>query len=364
MSPASRSSAEARPGTRENTRESVREYYGKILQHKNQLKTSACCPTDAFPGWQKKILAEIDDEILEKFYGCGSPIPPAIEGCTVLDVGCGTGRDAYMASKLVGPKGHVIGVDMTEEQLAVAQRHVESQAKRFGYSESNVTFRHGYIEDLAAAGIEDESIDVVISNCVLNLSPDKRTAFSEIFRVLKRGGELYFADVFTSRRVSEELREDPELYGECLSGALYIEDFRRLLRDLGCLDYRVVSQSPIRLEDEEIAAKVGMIDFYSMTIRAFKLDTLEDICEDYGQIATYRGTIENYPHSYALDDHHEFITGKPMLVCGNTASMLAETRLERHFRVVGDRRTHFGEFACAPGSVKREEASGSGGACC
>lgn len=95
MSPASRSNAEARPGTRENTRESVREYYGKILQHKNQLKTFACCPTDAFPGWQKKILAEIDDEILEKFYGCGSPIPPAIEGCTVLDVGCGTGRDAW-----------------------------------------------------------------------------------------------------------------------------------------------------------------------------------------------------------------------------------------------------------------------------
>jgi SAM-dependent methyltransferase len=351
------------PGAR-RTLEDVRAYYGRILQSKRDLRTSACCTTDGLPRWQRDILARVDGEVLEKFYGCGSPIPPLLEGCTVLDLGCGSGRDAFVVSKLVGPSGRVIGVDMTEEQLAVARRHVETQAKEYGFEEPNVSFVHGYIEDLAAAGIADASVDVVVSNCVLNLSPDKRAAFAEVFRVLKPGGELYFSDVFAGRRVPEELRDDPVLYGECLAGALYTEDFRRLMCDLGVLDHRVVASRRIEIEDEELRARVGMVDFHSMTVRAFKLDSLEDICEDYGQVATYRGSIEHYPHSFALDDHHEFINGKPVLVCGNTAAMLSETRYQRHFRVVGDRRTHFGPFACAPASEKHAADAGDGGACC
>ncbi len=328
--------------------EVVQEYYGKEIQSTRDLKTSACCTTEDFPLAHRKILSEIDEEILDKFYGCGSPIPPALEGKTVLDLGCGTGRDVYLAAKLVGENGYVIGVDMTEEQLSIARKHIDNQMKRFGFSKPNVDFRKGYIEDLHSVGIEDNSVEVVISNCVINLSPDKEKVFSEIFRVLKPGGELYFSDVFSGRRIPPHLKDDPVLYGECLSGALYIEDFRRMLHSLGIADYRVVTSRKMSIDDPEIDAKIGMIDFYSMTIRAFKLDTLEDICEDYGQIAIYNGSIPDAPHQFVLDDHHTFITGKPLLVCGNTASMLQETRFSEYFTIIGDRTTHFGPFDCKP----------------
>jgi arsenite methyltransferase len=339
----------------------VKEYYGKILTGTKDLQTSACCSTESFPLSHRVILAEIDEEILDKFYGCGSPIPPAIEGCTVLDLGCGSGRDVYLASKLVGPDGHVIGVDMTDEQLAVARRHIDSQTARFGFSKPNVDFRQGYIEDLVGCGIPDNSIDLVISNCVINLSPDKERVFSEIFRVLKPGGELYFSDVFTDRRMPEALKRDPVLYGECLGGALYIEDFRRMLRKLGCQDYRIMSSRSISLDNPAIAAKAGMITFSSITVRAFKLECLEDICEDFGQVAIYNGTIPGSEHSFVLDDHHTFYTGKPMLVCGNTTAMLQETRFGKHFTVIGNRSVHYGAFPCGPAPVTDP---GVGGSCC
>ncbi|MFT5127016.1 MAG: arsenite methyltransferase [Rhodothermales bacterium] len=330
----------------ESTRESVSEYYGKTLSTNSDLKTSACCNVDSIPARHREILSKIEDEVLIKFYGCGSPLPDALENCTVLDLGCGTGRDAYLAAALAGKNGRIIGIDMTDEQLDVARRHAVSQTRKFGLTEANVDFRKGIIEDLEAAGIPDNSIDVVISNCVINLSPNKHKVFSEIFRVLKPGGELYFSDVYSDRRIPENLRQDPVLYGECLSGALYIEDFRRILREFGCLDYRVVSQTEIEMTDPEVEAAVGLIRFYSITVRAFKLDSVEDVCEDYGQVATYNGTLPDWPNFFDLDDHHCFETGKPMLVCGNTAAMLSETRYARHFEVVGDREQHFGVFEC------------------
>lgn len=349
----------------DGSREQVKEYYGRTLQSNRDLKTNACCTAgDAMPAYLRPILKQIDPEIIAKFYGCGSPIPPLLSGRTVLDLGCGTGRDVYLVSKLVGPKGRVIGVDMTESQLEVAQRHVESQAQRFELPRPNTEFHHGYIEDLSALGIADNSIDVVISNCVLNLSPDKRRVFAEIFRVLKPGGELYFSDVFAGRRVPAELVRDPLMRGECLGGALYVEDFRRLLRDLGCPDYRVVSRRPIVLDDTVVQAKAGMIDFYSMTVRAFKLDSLEDLCEDYGQAAVYRGTICEQPHAFTLDNHHTFTSGKPMLVCGNTAAMLSETRYAAVFESIGDRTTHYGPFDCGPGAAAASDTAQSSGVCC
>lgn len=347
---------------KQDTLATVKEYYGKILTGSHDLQTSACCSTESFPLSHRAILAEIDSEILDKFYGCGSPIPPAIEGCTVLDLGCGTGRDVYLASKLVGPHGFVIGVDMTDEQLAVARKHVDSQTRRFGFSKPNVEFKQGYIEDLAGCGIADNSVDLVISNCVINLSPDKERVFSEIFRVLKPGGELYFSDVFADRRLPDTLKNDPLLYGECLGGALYIEDFRRMLRSLGCMDYRTVSKRTISLDNPEIAAKIGHATFSSITVRAFKLACLEDICEDFGQVAYYNGTISDCPHSFVLDDHHTFFTGKPMLVCGNSTAMVQETRFGKHFTIRGDRSVHFGAFPCGPASAAADPCAGGG--CC
>lgn len=321
--------------------QSVRDYYGKVLASSADLKTTACCTDVAPPPHIAAALAEVHDEVMERFYGCGSPIPPALEGATVLDLGSGSGRDVYVLSQLVGPTGRVIGVDMTEEQLAVARRHQDWHAERFGHA--NTDFRHGYIEDLAGAGIPDASVDVVVSNCVVNLSPDKPRVLSEIFRVLKPGGELYFSDIFSDRRLPASLLDDPVLVGECLAGALYTEDFRRALERVGCPDARTLAASPVTISDPDIEVKIGFATFTSRTIRAFKLP-LEDRCEDYGQVAVYHGTIAEHPHAFDLDDHHRLHTGKPALVCGNTADMLAATRYAAHFTVTGDKSQHFGLF--------------------
>ena len=127
----------------------VQAYYGEVLQSKADLQTTACCPTEAMPVSLRSKVALIADEILDRFYGCGSPLPNALEGCTVLDLGCGTGRDVYLASQLVGPTGRVIGVDMTEAQLQVARNYQEDHRERFGHAESNVEFHHGYMEGQA-----------------------------------------------------------------------------------------------------------------------------------------------------------------------------------------------------------------------
>lgn len=340
--------------------EDVKKYYGETLKSSDDLKTSACCPADAVPDYLKPIVSQIHPEVQQKFYGCGSPIPAVLDGCTVLDLGCGTGRDTFVISSLVGAHGRVIGVDMTGEQLEVARAHADYHRQQFGFPRSNVEFHEGYIEDLDTLGIEDNSVDVVVSNCVLNLSADKARVFKEIFRVLKPGGELYFSDVFASRRIPEELQQDPVIRGECLGGALYTEDFRRLLLDLGINDYRIISQTELTIEDKDIARRLDTIDFYSMTIRAFNIP-LEDRCEDYGQVAWYLGGISESPQSFVLDDHHEFILNKPMLVCSNTARMLARSRFSSHFKIQGDESTHFGLFDCA--SPVTTDPQPAGGCC-
>lgn len=330
--------------TPDEIRSDVREYYGKELTSKDDLKTNACCCSGNIPGYVKETLPLIDDEVMDRFYGCGSPIPPLLEGKTVLDLGCGTGRDVFVVSRLVGENGRVIGVDMTPEQLDVARRHVESQTARFGYSKPNVEFLEGYIEDLGALGIEDGTVDVVISNCVINLSPDKEKVFSEIRRVLKTGGELLFSDVFADRRIPEEIRNDPVMHGECLGGAMYVEDFRRMMRKAGFEDFRYTSVSKISVGDESIKAKLGDVEFTSRTVRAFKLDDLEDACEDYGQSAVYDGSIPGFPESFDIDNNHRFVKGEPVRICGNTASMVSETRYASAFKVDRGRDTHLGRF--------------------
>jgi SAM-dependent methyltransferase len=341
--------------------ESVRYYYGQVLQSGSDLKTGACCSIDAMPTHLRALIAGLHPEVVERFYGCGSPLPPALYDCTVLDLGCGSGRDCYLLSKLVGEEGRVIGVDMTPQQLETAARHRDWHAERFGYRRSNVEFLHGHIENLAAVGIADDSIDVVVSNCVINLSPEKPRVLAEIFRVLKPGGELYFSDVFADRRIPAPLRADPVLLGECLGGALYWEDFRRILHALGCPDVRAVKQNAFGLDDPEVEAKIGMVKFRSVTVRAFKLP-LEDRCEDYGQVARYLGTLPEHPHAFDLDDHHHFETGRPLRVCGNTADMLAASRYAPHFEVWGNKAMHFGLFDCTSGP--QGESVAAGGSCC
>jgi SAM-dependent methyltransferase len=166
----------------------VRDYYGKQLRASSDLKTTACCDTESVPQWLAGPLANIHPDVQARYYGCGLVCPPLLQACRVLDLGCGAGRDVYLLAQLVGPEGEVVGVDMTEEQLALAERLRAWHAQRFGYA--NVRFLHGLTERLDALGLEANSFDVVVSNCVLNLSPDKEAVLSAVWQLLKPGGEL------------------------------------------------------------------------------------------------------------------------------------------------------------------------------
>lgn len=321
-------------GTSEQIYEQVKEYYGQILNSSDDLKTNAaCCTTEAPPKYVSEVMPFIASEVIEKFYGCGSPIPPALEGITALDLGCGSGRDVYALSKLVGEQGCVIGVDMTSEQLVVAQKYQEAQARQFGYQESNIEFKTGYIENLTALGIEDASIDLVVSNCVINLSPFKEQVFSEIYRVLKPGGELYFSDVFADRRLPEELKNDPVVRGECLGGALYWEDFRRLMQQTGWKDFVTCTTNDIHVDDFSLQTKLGFVSFSSRTIRAIKAANLEDKEENYGQQATYNGGMAEMPRYFDFSDECRFIKNKPQVVSGNIATMLEQSRYGDYFEI-------------------------------
>lgn len=342
--------------------DSVKDYYGKILKSNEDLQSNACCTADQMPKAHRDILAKIAPEVNDTYYGCGLPIPPALNGITILDLGSGSGRDAFLLSALVGETGHVIGIDMTEEQLAIANKYRHTQAEAFDFTTPNTEFRHGYIEDLKAAGIADNSIDVVVSNCVINLSPDKERVFKEIFRVLKPGGEMYISDVFADRRVPESLQKDPVLFGECISGALYIEDFRRLCAQSGCADYRVVSTRPLIINNPELKEKMGDIQLNSITVRAFKLP-LEDICEDYGQSAVFKGGLEECAAAFVLDEHYTFKKGEAVSVCGNTADMLAATRYTDYFAITGDKSVHYGMFA-SNSTTSNTSHSTASSACC
>lgn len=321
----------------------VQDYYGRQLHHSDDLKTTACCDISQMPAWLKPLLARIHPEVLSRYYGCGLVCPPLLEGCRILDLGCGSGRDVYALAQLVGATGSVLGVDMTEEQLAVARKHQTFHEQQFGYA--NVHFMHGYIERLSELGLAANSFDVIVSNCVVNLSPDKDSVLQGVFNLLKPGGEFYFSDVYADRRVPNAVRNDPVLYGECLGGALYWNDFLRLAQRHGFADPRLISDRPLSITDPALATRIGNLQFFSADYRLFKLDALESACEDYGQAVIYRGTIPTHPDYFDLDAHHHIETGRVFPVCGNTWHMLKGTRFSAHFDFIGDFSRHYGLFA-------------------
>jgi SAM-dependent methyltransferase len=323
----------------------VKDYYGKTLKSSSDLKTEACCTPDDMPGYVKQLLSNIHDEVLAKYYGCGLVTPLALDGARILDLGSGSGRDVYALAQLVGPRGEVVGVDMTEEQIAVARAHVGWHQKKFGLKKSNVRFLDGYIERLGDLDLKPGSFDIIVSNCVINLSPDKLAVLKGAYDLLKPGGEMYFADVYADRRLSDELRKDPVLLGECLGGALYWNDFHWLAKKAGFLDPRLVSDRPLGVTDETLAAKLGPARFFSATYRLFKLPDLEPMCEDYGQAVIYKGGVPHAQDVFVLDKHHVIERGKVFPVCGNTWKMLADTRFAPHFEFVGDFSRHYGIFA-------------------
>jgi len=346
--------------------QSVQTYYGETLQCTADLQTNACCTPDDMPGWLKAVLGNIHDEVLTRYYGCGLIAPLALEGARVLDLGCGAGRDVYALSQLVGPEGSVVGVDMTEAQLDVAEAHRDWHAEAFGHPASNVAFHRGFIERLDELPLEPGSFDIIVSNCVVNLATDKQAVLDGAYRLLKPGGEFYFSDVYADRRVPQAMAEDEVLYGECLSGALYWNDFLTFAKRAGFTDPRRVTARPLTIENPALEARVAPLSFLSATYRLFKLDGLESDCEDYGQAVIYKGTISNAPHAFALDDHHEIPAGKVFPVCGNTWRMLAETRFAPHFEFIGDFSTHHGIFEGCGGQSPFNGLSAvpAGASCC
>lgn len=350
-------------------KDSVKQYYGQILQHSNDLQTNACCTDTDMPVSLRKLLGNIHEEVLARYYGCGLVCPQLLEGMRILDLGSGSGRDCYALAQMVGESGYVLGVDMTEEQLAVANRHIDWHRERFGYAQSNVEFRKGYIEHLDELELKEGSFDIIISNCVINLSPDKEAVLKEAHRLLKPGGELYFSDVYADRRVPAHLISDPVLYGECLSGALYWNDFLNLAKLTGFADPRLVEDRPIAIDNSEIEAKIGHIKFYSATYRLFKLEGLEPACEDYGQAVIYKGGIPESEYEFVLDGHHVIEKGRIFPVCDNTYRMLNETRFRAYFEFYGNWDNHFGIFDDCGSSIPFAEdgvteSKSGGGSCC
>lgn len=362
----------------DETRANVKEYYGTELQSSTDLKTNACCTGGAPPKYIQHCINNIHESTIAKYYGCGLCMPQYdMTGCAVIDLGCGAGRDVYIASQLVGATGRVVGVDMTTEQLDAAKAQKSWHADKFGFD--NTEFHLGYLESLSdIKSLEKGSFDVIISNCVINLCTDKPAVLKACYDLLKPGGEMYFSDVYANQRVPTGLQKDSTLWGECLSGALYWNDFQNMAKRAGFLDPRLVEDAPITIQNAAVRdtitrAGMGSLEFYSATYRLFKIDELEPACEDYGQAVIYKGTIPRAESKFKLDKGHVFEVGKVHPVCGNTWFMLEKNpQLSSHFEFIGDFSRHYGIFPGCGGSSglpydKSSSASsegGKGGGCC
>src|SRR5438128_9120571 len=311
-----------------------------------------CCPVD----YKSKYLKVIPQEVIERDYGCGDPSRYLREGETVLDLGSGTGKICFIAAQIVGRNGKVIGVDMTDEMLEVARRNSPIVTERIGYA--NVEFRKGRIQDLAldlelldrqlqqnpitnAASflaadelaeelrvkhplIASDSVDVIVSNCVLNLvePKSKRQLFDEIFRVLKKGGRAVISDIVSDEEVPEEMQQDPELWSGCICGAFTEEGLLAAFERAGFYGIQILKR------DTDPWRTVQGIEFRSVTIEAFKGKQGE--CFERNQAVIYRG-----PFKEVLDDdNHRMERGKRYAVCDKTYTLYKKAPYREFFEFV------------------------------
>ena len=222
-------------------KEFVKKSYAKVAT----LECSCCSDssqllsgieTAALAGYSHEELKDLPAQVKQMFAGCGNPVALSElkVGETVLDIGSGGGLDAFLAAKKVGTTGRVVGIDFTREMIRKAMRNAK------GLGLKNVEFRFGDAEDMP---VETSSVDVVISNCVINLAPDKDKVFKETYRVLKLGGRMIISDIVTEEELPEEIRRDPRYWAGCVSGALEIEDYLRKIRKAGFRHVKVLSRA-------------------------------------------------------------------------------------------------------------------------
>lgn len=329
--------------------EAVRSRYSEAARVR---EASLCCPTR----YDKRFLAAIPDAVIERDYGCGDPSRHLREGETVLDLGSGTGKICFIASQVVGPRGRVIGVDMNDEMLALARDSAPEVARRIGHG--NVSFRKGRIQDLAldhdaldrqlrldpvrsAADlprleaemarlrrekplVANDSVDVVVSNCVLNLvkPEDKRALFAEIFRVLRRGGRAVISDIVSDEDVPMELQRDPELWSGCISGALREDRFLEAFEEAGFYGVTLAQRG------EQPWQTVDGIEFRSVTVVAYK--GKEGPCLDGRHAVLYRGPFREVSD----DDGHTLRRGVPTAVCEKTFRIYSQEPYRSHVDLI------------------------------
>lgn len=309
--------------------DSVKDYYGKRLKTADDLQTQACVTVGKVVTKPvREAVAAVHDEVASKYYGCGLVIPEKLEGMNILDLGSGSGRDCFALSKLVGPKGHVTGIDMTDEQIAVSRKYIDYHTEKFGYKEPNTDFVQGYIEKLREAGLKENYYDIIISNCVINLSPDKRAVLKEAYSVMKEGGEFYFSDIYADRELDDSVRKDEILWGECISGALYWKELFTLAAEIGFSRPFLVSAAPVPIDREDFKKILGEARFVSVTYRLFKLPPgakMEPL-----QVM-YNGEITGYEKEFKFDHQHVFKKDDVIMVTGPVAASLKCSRFSDEF---------------------------------
>lgn len=293
-------------------RKVVREFYGNAAQAPQE---ALCCPVQPNP----EDLTHIPASVVERFYGCGSPVGVAgiKSGETTLDLGSGAGIDVFIAAKRVGPTGKAIGVDMTSQMLVVAREAQKEVASALGYDV--VEFHEGYLEQVP---VGSKTIDLVTSNCVINLSPDKPRVFAEMWRVLKDHGRIVVADIVADQEVPPHQRQDPRLWGECISGSLTEEEFLAALERAGFYGLQVLKKT--------FWKEVEGFRFFSVTVRGFKFEKTAG-CVYAGQTATYLGPFKGVSD----EEGHWFPRNVTVEVCTDTASKLSHAPYAGLFAVTG-----------------------------
>lgn len=306
-------------------RKSVNEFYAAAaIQPQKEL----CCPTS----YNAADISHIPLEALNISYGCGSPVTQANikSGENVLDLGSGGGIDCFIAAKMAGEQGQIIGVDMTDEMLRNANATREIVARNLGYN--NVRFMKGFLEEIP---VTDECVDLVTSNCVINLSAQKEKVFQEIFRVLKAGGRFVISDIVSDREVPVSMKQDKKLWGECISGAITEAEFFNITRKIGFYGLEIVNRY--------LYKEVDGFTFYSITARGHKFKKSKE-CVYTGQYAIYKGPFSNVSD----DDGHTYPVGMPIEICTDTAWKLSNPPYEGMFILSGGMQSKDVKTACGP----------------